>query len=94
MPIGVYGEDDAPFTSNEIQLKKNDIVYIFTDVYVDQIGGPERKTFRTKKLKELLLEISALIMCEQRSVLEEKIRAWQGELDQTDDILVVGIKIT
>jgi serine phosphatase RsbU (regulator of sigma subunit) len=94
IPIGVYGENDAPFTSNEIQLRKDDIVYIFTDGYVDQIGGPERKTFRTKRLKELLLEISSLIMCEQRSVLEEKIREWQGELDQTDDVLVVGIKIT
>jgi serine phosphatase RsbU (regulator of sigma subunit) len=93
IPIAVYDDDEAPFTSNEIQLMKNDIVYIFTDGYVDQIGGPERKTFKTKRLKELLLEISGLTMCEQRSLLDGKIKEWQGEFDQTDDILVVGIKI-
>ena len=93
MPIGVYSDDDTPFTSNDIQLKKNDIVYIFTDGYVDQIGGPERKTFKTNRLKELLLDISSLAMCEQRSLLESKIKEWQGELDQIDDILVVGIRI-
>jgi serine phosphatase RsbU (regulator of sigma subunit) len=93
IPIGVYEDVDAPFTSNEIQLMKNDIVYIFTDGYVDQIGGPERKTFKTNRLKELLLGISGLSMCEQRSILDEKIKDWQGGLDQIDDILVVGIKI-
>jgi serine phosphatase RsbU (regulator of sigma subunit) len=93
MPIGVYGEDDAAFTSTEIQLEKNDVIYIFTDGYVDQIGGPERKTFRTTRLKELLLNISGLTMCEQRSLLDGKIKEWQGELEQIDDILMVGIKI-
>jgi serine phosphatase RsbU (regulator of sigma subunit) len=93
MPIGVYGDEDVPFTSTEIQLVKNDIVYIFTDGYVDQIGGPERKTFKTKRLKDLLLEISGLSMCEQRSLLESRIKEWQGPLEQIDDILVVGIKM-
>jgi serine phosphatase RsbU (regulator of sigma subunit) len=93
IPIGVYEDDDATFTRNEIQLIRNDIVYIFTDGYVDQIGGPERKTFKTNRLKELLLDISGLSMCEQRSILDEKIKEWQGGLDQIDDILVVGIKI-
>jgi serine phosphatase RsbU (regulator of sigma subunit)/lipopolysaccharide biosynthesis regulator YciM len=93
IPIAVYDDVDVPFTNHEIQLMKNDIVYIFTDGYVDQIGGPERKTFKTKRLKELLLEISGLAMCEQRSLLDGKIKEWQGELDQIDDILVVGIKI-
>jgi serine phosphatase RsbU (regulator of sigma subunit) len=93
MPIGVYDDNDAPFTSNDIQLQKNDVVYIFTDGYVDQIGGPERKTFKTKRLKELLLEISGLTMCEQRNLLERNIKEWQGALDQIDDILVVGMKI-
>jgi serine phosphatase RsbU (regulator of sigma subunit) len=93
MPIGVYGDDEVPFSNTEIQLIKNDIIYIFTDGYVDQIGGPERKTFRTTRFKELLLEISALTMCEQRTLLDGKIKEWQGELEQIDDILVVGIKI-
>lgn len=93
VPIAVYDDDDTPFTCSEIQLMKNDIVYIFSDGYVDQIGGPERKTFKTKRLKELLLNISGLAMCEQRSLLDGKIKEWQGELNQIDDILVIGIKI-
>jgi serine phosphatase RsbU (regulator of sigma subunit) len=93
IPIAVYEDVNTPFNCHEIQLIKNDIVYIFTDGYVDQIGGPERKTFKTKRLKELFLEISQLSMCEQRSLLEGRIKEWKGELDQIDDILVIGIKI-
>jgi len=94
MPIGIYGDnDDQSFSSVNIQLKKDDIVYMFTDGYVDQIGGPERKTFKTQRLKQLLLEISGLPMFEQKKLLERKIEEWQGELDQIDDILVMGFRI-
>ena len=94
MPIGVYDNSDKSFTNNSIQLQKDDVVYIFTDGYVDQIGGPERKTFKTNRFKELLLNISENPMNEQKDLLERKIAEWQGELDQIDDILVVGFKIT
>ena len=94
MPIGVYDNSDEPFTNNNIQLQKDDLVYIFTDGYVDQIGGPERKTFKTNRFKDLLLDISGNPFHEQKYLLERKISEWQGGLDQTDDILVVGFKIT
>ena len=92
MPIGIYDDNGKSFTSEDIQLKMDDEVYIFTDGYVDQIGGPDKKTFKTKRLKELLLDISGLPMPEHKLILDTKIREWQGELDQIDDILVIGIK--
>ena len=94
MPIGIYDDEGKSFTTNEISLQKDDIIYLFSDGYVDQIGGAERKTFRTKRFKELLLEIFRLPMNEQKIVLQKRIEEWQGELDQIDDILVVGIKIS
>ena len=93
MPIGIYEQETKPFTNNEIQLKRNDSIYLFSDGYVDQIGGPARKTFRSKYFKELLLDIQDKPMEVQKSVLIEKLEAWQGNIEQIDDILVVGIKI-
>ena len=93
MPIGIYDDGARSFTANEISLQKDDIIYLFSDGYVDQIGGDDRKTFRTKRFKELLLEIFRLPMNEQKIVLQKRIEEWQGELEQIDDILVVGIKI-
>ncbi len=94
MPIGIYDDEGKSFTTNEISLQKDDIIYLFSDGYVDQIGGADKKTFRTKRFKELLLEIFRLPMNEQKIVLQKRIEEWQGELDQIDDILVVGIKIS
>jgi len=93
MPIGIYEQETKPFTNNEIQLKKDDSIYLFSDGYVDQIGGPARKTFRSKYFKELLLDIQDKPMEAQKSVLIEKLEAWQGSVEQIDDILVVGMKI-
>jgi sigma-B regulation protein RsbU (phosphoserine phosphatase) len=94
MPIGIYDDEERKFTSNDITLKKDDIIYLFTDGYVDQIGGADRKTFKTNRFKELLLDIFRLPMTEQKQVLERKIEEWKGEFEQIDDILVLGIKIT
>src|SRR5664279_1010762 len=94
MPIGIYDDEGKSFTTNEISLQKDDIIYLFSDGYVDQIEGADRKTFRNKRFKELLLEIFRLPMDEQKMVLQNRIEEWQGELEQIDDILVVGIKIS
>ena len=93
MPVGIYDDDGNSFTKREMELKKNDIVYIFSDGYVDQIGGPDRKTFRAKKFKELLLDNCHLPMFEQKKVLEGNLNEWKGNIEQIDDILVIGIKI-
>ena len=94
MPIGIYDDVENSFTNKEMILKKEDIVYLFTDGYVDQIGGANRKTFKTSKFKELLLDVCRLTMNEQKQALERKIEEWKGDLEQIDDILVIGIKIT
>ncbi len=93
MPIGIYYDGVSPFTNNTIPIQSGDSIYLFTDGYVDQIGGPKRKTFRVKYFRELLFKIQDKEMNEQKAILEQNISQWQGSLIQTDDILVVGIKI-
>jgi serine phosphatase RsbU (regulator of sigma subunit) len=93
MPIGIYEEEDQTFTNSEILFKKDDIIYLFTDGYVDQMGGTERKTFRSENLKKLLLGIHNKPMPEQKKVLEKKFEEWSGQIDQVDDILIVGIRL-
>ena len=92
MPIAIYDRMDN-FTNYEIQLKKGDIIYLFTDGYVDQFGGENGKKFMTKRFKELILNNVHKPMKEQKLILEETILKWKGNLEQTDDITVLGMKI-
>jgi DNA-binding response OmpR family regulator len=93
MPIGIYEQDDQSFTNTELFFEKNDIFYLFTDGYVDQLGGDDRKRLRSGNLKEFLIEIHNLSMADQKKALEKKYEDWRGEIDQVDDILFVGIKM-
>jgi serine phosphatase RsbU (regulator of sigma subunit) len=93
MPIGIYEQEDQSFSNMEVLFKKNDIIYLFTDGYVDQLGGGERKTFRSENLKKFLIDIHNLPMHEQKKALEKKHEEWRGEIDQVDDILIVGIRM-
>jgi serine phosphatase RsbU (regulator of sigma subunit)/tetratricopeptide (TPR) repeat protein len=93
MPLGIYEDGQNPFTNKEIEFRKNDIVYLFSDGYVDQLGGPDRKTFKTKRLKELLLNNCHRPMNEQKEVLETALAEWKSDIEQIDDILVIGIKL-
>ena len=96
MPISIFEKMDR-FTLHEMKLKKGDIIYLFSDGYTDQFGGPKSKKFMTKKLKELLLEMAVKPMQEQQKILEKTILDWMNgydlELEQIDDITVMGIKI-
>jgi serine phosphatase RsbU (regulator of sigma subunit) len=93
MPIGIYNDEEESFTNQKLKLQKGDTLYMFSDGYVDQIGGPRRKTFRSKYFKELLLANSEKKMADQYKILEQTIDEWQGEIEQIDDILVMGIKV-
>jgi serine phosphatase RsbU (regulator of sigma subunit) len=93
MPIGIYDDTVQSFTKNDISLLAGDSIYLFTDGYVDQMGGPDRKTFRVKYFRELLFKIQEKSMNEQGSILAEKIKEWRRDINQTDDILVLGMKI-
>jgi sigma-B regulation protein RsbU (phosphoserine phosphatase) len=93
MPIGIYEQEEQSFTNTEIQFRKDDVIYLFTDGYVDQLGGSDRKTFRSENLKKFLVTIHNKTMPEQKKALEKKLEEWRGEIDQVDDILIIGIKI-
>jgi serine phosphatase RsbU (regulator of sigma subunit) len=93
MPIGIYEQETVPFSDHSIKLQRGDSIYLFSDGYVDQLGGPHRKTFRVINFRKLLLEIQDRPMEKQKAILEERLAAWQGEVEQIDDILVLGFRI-
>jgi serine phosphatase RsbU (regulator of sigma subunit)/Flp pilus assembly protein TadD len=92
MPVG-KGERTESFNLFKIDLRKGDVIYLYTDGYADQFGGPKGKKFKYKPLNELLLEIHRKPMNEQHSILERKFAEWKGDLEQVDDICIVGIRI-
>ncbi len=81
------------YNNHQIQLKKGDVIYLFSDGYADQFGGAKHKKFRYKQFEELLLDIHIKPMEQQKDILKRKIEDWKGELEQTDDICVMGIRI-
>ena len=93
MPLGIYDDGEDHFTNKEVEFKENDIIYVFSDGYVDQFGGPDRKTFKTKNFKRLLLDNCQLPMNEQKDILENTFEEWKKGTDQIDDIMVIGIKL-
>ena len=92
-PVGAFVGEKRKFTNNVIDLKKGDMVYIFSDGYADQFGGPKGKKFMAGNFRELLLQTSKFPPQEQRRTLDETIENWRGQLEQVDDILIIGIKI-
>lgn len=92
MPIGLSTRMDN-FTTNEIQLQSGDVVYMFTDGYADQFGGVNNKKFKYKQLEETLMSVQDFTMTTQKNVLVDKFYSWMGNNEQTDDVLVIGIKI-
>ena len=93
MPIGIYHEDDIPFNYKELSFNEKDIIYMFSDGYVDQLGGPDRKTFKSKKFKQLLIDMHQKPMDLQKEILENEFEAWRSDYEQIDDIMVMGIRI-
>lgn len=93
MPIGIYEQDPLPFTDQKLALQTGDTLYLFSDGYVDQLGGGARKTFRSHRFRELLLEIQDEPMEKQKTILAETLEKWRGKVEQIDDILVIGFRI-
>lgn len=91
-PVGKY-VNSKPFTNKQIKLEKNDSIYLFTDGYSDQFGGPKGKKYKYKAFKELLISIHKKAMNEQKQLIYKSFIEWQGNLEQIDDICVVGIKV-
>ncbi len=93
MPVGFHDKLNIPFTNNELQLQKGDSLYIFSDGYIDQFGGESGKKFMSKKFKQLLAGLQNEPMENQKELLDKTITDWRGELDQVDDIMVIGVRV-
>ncbi len=85
---------DTTFTNNLIEWQKGDVFYIFSDGYADQIGGKNRQEkFMYPRFRELLLSLNSESFSKQKEILEKNLTTWRGNLDQLDDVMVIGFKI-
>jgi serine phosphatase RsbU (regulator of sigma subunit) len=91
--IGGLTADNQIFEEHQIDLQKGDTLYLFSDGYADQFGGPNRKKLMTKKFKEILLSIQNLSMANQQEYLGNFIEEWRGNNEQIDDIMVIGVRV-
>jgi sigma-B regulation protein RsbU (phosphoserine phosphatase) len=92
-PIGVHLGEREPFIEHSFQLKKGDCFYLFTDGYADQFGGPSGKKFMYKNLFQLLASLKTNTMDQQKIVLDNTFSGWRKNLEQVDDILIIGVRV-
>jgi len=93
IPIGKHHRDTEPFTLHTFHYQEGDMLYALTDGYPDQFGGPKEKKFGYKQLKELLLSVHNEPNEIQKQKLIEVFENWKGNLEQVDDVCLVGIKL-
>ena len=91
-PIG-YSNNLEPFVNHKLQLDNGDSIYLFSDGFADQFGGEKGKKFMKKRFKNLLIENEKLPMEEQRERLEFSFNNWKGDIEQLDDVCVIGIRV-
>lgn len=88
--IGLAPDIEKDFTNHEIQLEPGDTIYLFSDGYADQFGGPNNVKIKVGKFKELLTKINHLSMEEQKAYLDDYFEKWKEDFPQVDDVLVIG----
>ena len=91
-PIGKF-LDPVPYALQEFELIKGDKLYLFSDGYIDQFGGEKGKKFKAKSFKELLISVQGESMTSQLEAIDKCFEAWRGDLEQIDDVCVLGIEI-
>lgn len=91
-PVGKH-ENRKPFKTHSFTLKDSDCLYFFSDGYADQFGGPKGKKFKYSKFRELLLKNHHLDMQTQLGILDNQFTEWKGDLEQLDDVCVIGIRV-
>ncbi len=91
-PVGTHWEE-TPFTTHSIYLREKDSIYLFSDGFIDQFGGEKRKKFMSGNFKKLLLSVQEESMDKQAQILEETFESWRGDVEQIDDVSVIGVKI-
>lgn len=92
MPIAIY-EKMEKYNTYDIQLQKGDLLFLFSDGFPDQFGGPDGKKFKYKPFKQLLVSIANKPMNEQKEILNTTFENWKANEEQVDDVVIVGIKI-
>mgnify|MGYP000934660720 CR=1 FL=1 len=92
MPIGIAADEERPFSDHEIALQEGDMIYLFTDGYVDQFGGELGKKFKYIPFRNLLLSVCKFPAEEQQKKIEEAHISWKGDISQLDDISVFGFR--
>jgi CheY-like chemotaxis protein len=93
MPVSIHPNKDKSFTNHEIDIEENDIIYLFSDGFVDQIGGLKNRKYMSRNFQEFLLKIHKEPMDVQQKLLDKEFESWRGNNIQLDDILVIGIKL-
>lgn len=91
-PIG-KSDHRKDFTTHRVSYQEGMIFYLMTDGYPDQFGGPKGKKFKYKQLEELLVSNSEKTVNKQKDILSQEFDAWKGELEQVDDVTIIGIKL-
>jgi serine phosphatase RsbU (regulator of sigma subunit)/Tfp pilus assembly protein PilF len=91
-PIGV-SYNPRPFTSHSVALQSGDVIYLFSDGFADQFGGPKGKKFKYKQLQDIILANAGLALKDQKVILEKNFKDWQGSLEQVDDVCIIGLKV-
>src|SRR5690606_1837932 len=95
-PVGQY-EYSSPFGLQSITLQDRDVIYLYTDGFIDQFGGPDAqsggKKFKSKPFKELLTQIHHLPMDRQVIILKEKFESWKGNMEQIDDVCIFAVRV-
>lgn len=92
MPIGIHRSIDKPFTNHRIEPRRGDVIYLFSDGFADQFGGPLGKKFKYRAFRDLLLKEHGKPLPEQKETLDKVFEEWKGDIEQVDDVLVIGVK--
>jgi serine phosphatase RsbU (regulator of sigma subunit) len=91
-PIGKF-EAAKPFTTHEFELEDGDLIYLFSDGFVDQFGGDKGKKFKPRPLRELLLSMKDQSLEKQIGLLDVAFEKWRGDLEQVDDVCMIGVRV-
>ena len=92
-PIGASGVENVRFSGHEIEIRKGDMIYLFSDGYADQFGGPQKKKFLLSRFRELLVSVSPETIQKQEEILNTNFDQWKGQEEQVDDILIIGVRV-
>jgi len=93
MPVGIHSESSTLFSARTVKLNRGDSLYMYSDGFIDQFGGKDRKKYGSQQLKTLLTRLQNNIMLDQKAAIEKTYDDWKGANEQIDDVLIVGIKV-